>query len=66
MNQRSPKGNAILGMEFSDKVKLLQDIDSYARSKDPKIQQVSASLSASWQAVQILRANGHRAADIRP
>ena len=58
--------NPILNMEFSDKVKLLQDIDSYARSKDPKIQQVSASLSASWQAVQILRANGHRAADIRP
>jgi TldD protein len=58
--------NPILGMDFSDKVKLLQDIDAYARSKDPKIQQVSASLSASWQAVQIMRANGHRAADIRP
>ena len=58
--------NPIHDMEFSDKVKLLQDIDSYARSKDPKIQQVSASLSASWQAVQIIRANGHRAADIRP
>ena len=58
--------NPILGMGFSEKVKLLQDIDAYARSKDPKIQQVSASLSASWQAVQIMRANGHRAADIRP
>ena len=44
----------------------MQDIDAYARSKDSKIQQVSASLSASWQAVQIIRANGHRAADIRP
>ena len=51
--------NPILGMGFSEKVKLLQDIDAYARSKDPKIQQVSASLSASWQAVQIMRANGH-------
>ncbi|MDG1274712.1 MAG: metalloprotease TldD [Alphaproteobacteria bacterium] len=58
--------NPILGMGFSDKVKLLQDIDSYARSKDPRIKQVSASLSASWQAVQIMRANGHRVADIRP
>jgi TldD protein len=58
--------NPILGLEFSDKVKLLQDIDSYARSKDPKIKQVSASLSASWQAVQIMRASGHRVADIRP
>ena len=28
--------------------------------------QVSASVSGSWQAVQIIRADGHRAADIRP
>lgn len=58
--------NPILGVEFSEKVKLLQEIDAYARAKYPKIQQVSASLSASWQAIQVIRANGHRVADIRP
>jgi TldD protein len=51
---------------FEDKVKLLADIDAYARSLDDRVRQVSASLSGEWQAVQILRADGSRAADIRP
>ncbi len=51
---------------FEAKVKLLSDIDAYARSKDDRIKQVSASLSGEWQAVQIIRADGSRAADIRP
>lgn len=51
---------------FETKVKLLSDIDAYARGKDDRIKQVSASLSGQWQAVQIIRADGSRAADIRP
>ncbi len=51
---------------FEDKVKLLADIDAYARGKDPRVKQVSASLAGEWQAVQILRAGGERVADIRP
>ncbi|MDP6259331.1 MAG: metalloprotease TldD [Rhodospirillales bacterium] len=51
---------------FETKVKLLSDIDTYARGLDDRIKQVSASLSGEWQAVQILRADGSRAADIRP
>ena len=51
---------------FSTKVKLLSDIDAYARSKDNRVKQVSASLSGEWQAVQIIRADGNRSADIRP
>ncbi|MBH69557.1 MAG: metalloprotease TldD [Rhodospirillaceae bacterium] len=58
--------NPLLGMDFSEKVKLLTNIDEYARTRHPTVRQVSASLSASWQAVQIIRANGHRLADIRP
>ncbi|MDA0341224.1 MAG: metalloprotease TldD [Proteobacteria bacterium] len=58
--------NPIGGMEFEAKVKLLQEIDAYARAKDQRIRQVSASLSGSWQAIQILRAGGERVADIRP
>ena len=58
--------NPLLGMDFSEKVKLLTNIDEYARASHPTVRQVSASLSASWQAVQIIRANGHRLADIRP
>lgn len=58
--------NPIPGMDFEAKVKLLQEIDAYARAKDARIRQVSASLAGSWQAVQILRAGGERVADIRP
>ena len=58
--------NPLGALAFEDKVKLLADIDAYARSKDPRVVQVSASISGEWQAVQILRADGQRSADIRP
>ena len=51
---------------FETKVKLLQEMDTYARESDPRVKQVSASLTGSWQAVQIIRADGLRVADIRP
>jgi TldD protein len=58
--------NPLEAMPFADKVALLAEIDAYARGKDPRVRQVSASLLGSWQAVQILRPDGRRAADIRP
>jgi TldD protein len=51
---------------FETKVKLLEDIDAYARSKDPHVRQVSATVGASWQVVEILRADGEIYRDIRP
>lgn len=51
---------------FETKVKLLSGMDAYARGLDERIRQFSASLSGSWQAVQIIRADGSHAADIRP
>ena len=51
---------------FETKVRLLSRMDAYARGLDERIRQFSASLSGSWQAVQIIRADGSRAADIRP
>ncbi|MDA0239422.1 MAG: metalloprotease TldD [Proteobacteria bacterium] len=58
--------NPLHQIPFEQKVKLLADIDAYARSKDDRIKQVTASLSGEWQAVQIIRADGSHAADIRP
>src|SRR5260221_2216979 len=40
---------------FDVKVKLMAEIDAYARSKDPRVRQVSCSLAGEWQAVEILR-----------
>ena len=51
---------------FETKARLLSGMDAYARGLDERIRQFSASLSGSWQAVQIIRADGSRAADIRP
>ena len=52
--------------EFTDKVSLLSEIDAYARDRDPRVHQVSASLSGQWQAVQIIRPGGERVCDARP
>lgn len=54
------------GVSFQDKVSLLEQIDAYAREKDPKVCQVSCSLSGEWQVVEIIRPGGHKVRDIRP
>ncbi len=53
-------------VDLGAKTRLLAEIDAYARSRDPRVRQVMASLSGVWQAVQIIRADGSRVADIRP
>ena len=58
--------NPLLSLSFERKVDVLGQMDLYARSKDPRVKQVSASLSGEWQAIQIIRSIGERAADIRP
>ena len=58
--------NPVAGGNFADRAALLGRLDAYARGRDPAIVQVSASLHAEWQAVQILRADGERVADLRP
>jgi TldD protein len=58
--------NPLRETPFETKVKLLQDIDAYARAKDSRVRQVSASLAGSWQAVRIVRADGQTVEDIRP
>jgi TldD protein len=51
---------------FAEKVKLLETIDAAARARDPRVSQVSASLSGSWSVVEIVRADGFVATDVRP
>jgi TldD protein len=58
--------NPIDGEPFARKVALLEQIDAYVRGKEPKARQVSISLAGSWQVVEIIRAGGWRAADVRP
>ena len=58
--------NPLHAVPFEAKVKLLAEIDAYARAKDPRVRQVSVSLAGSWQAVMIRRADGETVQDIRP
>jgi TldD protein len=51
---------------FSMRTSMLAEIDAYARGKDPKVVQVMASIGGEWQAVQIMRGDGTRVADLRP
>ena len=59
-------GNPIGAPAFAEKVALLQEIDGYLRGKDEKVRQVTASLAAGWQVVNILRADGQILRDVRP
>ena len=52
--------------QFGAKVSLLEQMNEYARSKDSRVRQVSASLSGEWQRIEIIRAGGERYSDIRP
>ena len=47
-------------------MKLLAEIDAYVRDKDPRVRQVTVSLGATWQVVEILRPDGESYRDIRP
>src|SRR5258706_11040002 len=51
---------------FDVKVKLMAEIDAYARSKDPRVRQVSCSLAGELQVVEILRPGGESFRDVRP
>ncbi|MDO9637928.1 MAG: metalloprotease TldD [Pseudotabrizicola sp.] len=51
---------------FAIKIDMLREIDAFARDLDPRVIQVSATVSASYQEVEILRPEGLRLRDIRP
>ena len=51
---------------FETKVKLLEELNAYARAKDSRVRQVSASLAGEWQRIEIMRAGGEHYSDIRP
>ena len=58
--------NPLSGMDFARRTGVLAEIDAYARGRDSRVRQVMASLAGEWQAVQIIRADGTRVADLRP
>ena len=53
-------------VDFAAKVALLETIDRAARARDPRVAQVSASITGSWSVVEVVRADGFVATDVRP
>ncbi|MDP3658841.1 metalloprotease TldD [Phenylobacterium sp.] len=58
--------NPLASPGFSDKVDLLQEIDAWARARDPRVVQVMASLAGERRVVEIVRADGRLIRDVRP
>ncbi len=53
-------------LDSTQKVALLEKVEKLARAKDPRIVQVMAGLAAEYDVVLVARADGTRAADVRP
>lgn len=58
--------NPMDGAAFPVKIDTLREIDAFARGLDRRVVQVSASLAASIQEVEILRPEGTLVRDVRP
>ncbi len=53
-------------LDSTQKVALLERVEKLARAKDPRVAQVMASVGAEYDVVLVARADGTRAADVRP
>ncbi|MBK9136755.1 MAG: metalloprotease TldD [Betaproteobacteria bacterium] len=53
-------------LDSAQKVALLEKVEKLARAKDPRIVQVMAGVAAEYDVVLVARADGTRAADVRP
>jgi TldD protein len=58
--------NPLASPAFADKVALLQEIDAWARARDPRVVQVMASMAGERRTVEIVRADGRLIRDVRP
>ncbi len=56
----------IATLDSAQKVALLERMEKMARAKDPRVVQVMAGLAAEYDVVLVARADGTRAADVRP
>ncbi|MBC7155942.1 MAG: metalloprotease TldD [Rhodobacteraceae bacterium] len=56
----------LAGAPFAARVDILREIDAWLRALDPRVVQVSATLAASVQEIEILRPEGLRLVDHRP
>ncbi|HTN93974.1 MAG TPA: metalloprotease TldD [Gallionella sp.] len=56
----------IASLKDAEKVAMLERLESYARSLDPRVVQVMAGLAGEYEAVMVARSDGLMNADLRP
>ncbi|CUH64202.1 protease TldD [Thalassovita gelatinovora] len=56
----------IAGASFPVKIETLREIDAFSRELDSRVVQVSATIAASLQEIEILRPDGTHLRDVRP
>ena len=56
----------IASLDEARKVAMLERVEQFARSLDPRVIQVMANLSGEFEVIYVARLDGQRAADIRP
>ena len=56
----------LASLDDPKKVELLERLEKYARSLDPRVTQVMASLAGEYEVVMVARSDGAQAADVRP
>lgn len=61
-----PAHNPLESLTAAEKIERLMQVDTWARAMDPRVKQVMASLSGSYEVDLILNSAGRLVADIRP
>ena len=56
----------IASLSDTDKVRMLEKLEKYARDLDPRVTQVMAGLAAEFDVILVARSDGVMAADVRP
>lgn len=56
----------LASLKEKEKIELLQAMDKHARKLDPRISEVTVSLTASWEHMLVMATDGTLASDIRP
>ncbi len=56
----------IASLDDTEKVKLLERLEQFARAEDSRVREVMAHIAGSWETIMVVRSDGRLAADVRP
>ncbi|MBL8512993.1 MAG: metalloprotease TldD, partial [Betaproteobacteria bacterium] len=56
----------VSGAQDREKVRILEQLEKFSRAIDPRVKEVMGRMSGDFEVVMVARADGTRAADVRP